>query len=67
MAVRERLESLIRGGAGHHFPVTLDFDNTILCGDIGEATLAILIRRGVSIRSASHQPLVQASDKRVAP
>jgi phosphoserine phosphatase len=28
-------------------PVTFDLDNTILCGDIGEAILAILVRRGL--------------------
>jgi hypothetical protein len=28
-------------------PVTLDFDNTIVCGDIGEATLAVLVKKGV--------------------
>lgn len=41
---RERLEGLIRNGAGQHLPVVFDFDNTIVCGDIGEATLAMLVR-----------------------
>ncbi len=29
--------------------MTLDFDNTIVCGDIGEATLAVLVKKGVLI------------------
>jgi hypothetical protein len=45
--VRHTLETLIRRGAGRRLPVTLDFDNTIICGDIGEATLAVLARRGL--------------------
>ena len=44
---RERLERLIRNGRGRGLPVAFDFDNTIVCGDIGEATLAILVRRGL--------------------
>ena len=37
--VRNRLEALIKQGAGRGLPVVFDFDNTIVCGDIGEATL----------------------------
>jgi hypothetical protein len=37
---------LIREGAGQQLPVVFDFDNTIVCGDIGEATLAMLVRSG---------------------
>jgi phosphoserine phosphatase len=44
--VRSRLEALIKQGAGRGLPVVLDFDNTIVCGDIGEATLAVLTRSG---------------------
>ncbi len=44
---RGALERLIRQGAGKNLPVVFDFDNTIVCGDIGEATLAILVRSGV--------------------
>jgi hypothetical protein len=44
---RERLQNLIRRGAGKHLPVVFDFDNTIMCGDIGEATLAMLVRDGI--------------------
>ena len=45
-ANREQLASWIRAGAGQHLPVVFDFDNTIVCGDIGEATLAWLAREG---------------------
>jgi hypothetical protein len=41
---RRGLERLIRRGAGRRLPVVFDFDNSIVCGDIGEATLAILAR-----------------------
>src|SRR2546426_12697744 len=44
--VRARLEHLIRNGAGKQLPVVLDFDNTIICGDISEATLAVLAKTG---------------------
>lgn len=44
--VRSRLEALIKRGAGRGLPVVFDFDNTIVCGDIGEATLAVLARSG---------------------
>lgn len=43
---RRALEELIQRGAGRHLPVVLDFDNTIVCGDVGEATLAVLVREG---------------------
>ena len=46
-ATRQRLETLIRVGAGRRLPVTFDFDNTLVCGDIGEATLALLVRSGL--------------------
>jgi hypothetical protein len=45
-AVRGRLEKLIQKNSGKGLPVVFDFDNTIVCGDIGEATLAILARSG---------------------
>ncbi|HNQ88105.1 MAG TPA: hypothetical protein PKM73_05795 [Verrucomicrobiota bacterium] len=45
-AARRRLERVIRAGAGRRQPVAFDFDNSIVCGDIGEATLAILARDG---------------------
>ena len=43
---RQALEKLIQRGAGQGRPVVFDFDNTIICGDIGEATLAVLVRDG---------------------
>ncbi len=43
---REELERLILAGAGKRLPVVFDFDNTLVCGDIGEATLAMLVRDG---------------------
>jgi hypothetical protein len=48
---RRALEELIERGAGKHLPVVFDFDNTIICGDVGEATLAVLVREG-TIRAA---------------
>ncbi len=45
--VREALESLLREGSGKGLPVVFDFDNTLVCGDIGEATLAVLVKSGV--------------------
>jgi len=44
---RRRLEAIIRAGAGRGLPAAFDFDNTLVCGDIGEATLAWLVRQGV--------------------
>jgi hypothetical protein len=44
---RRALEGIINEGAGQQLPVAFDFDNTIVCGDIGEATLAVLARSGV--------------------
>ena len=41
------LEKLIRKGSGENLPVVFDFDNTIICGDIGEATFAVLARDGL--------------------
>jgi phosphoserine phosphatase len=43
---REQIERVIRFGAGKRLPVAVDFDNTLVCGDIGEATLAMLVRDG---------------------
>ena len=44
--VRRWLEELIRAGAGQGLPVVLDFDNTIICGDVSEVTLATLVNSG---------------------
>jgi hypothetical protein len=43
---RAALEKLIRQGAGKRLPVVFDFDNTIIHGDIGEATFGVLARSG---------------------
>lgn len=43
-ATRAWLEERIRHGAGRGWPVAFDFDNTLVCGDVGEATLAWLVR-----------------------
>jgi hypothetical protein len=44
---RAALGKLIQSGAGKRLPVVFDFDNTIIRGDVGEATLAVLARSGV--------------------
>jgi len=43
---RVALEKIIVRGAGKNLPVVLDFDNTMVCGDVQEATLAVLARSG---------------------
>jgi len=43
---RRALSELIRRGAGKRLPVTLDFDNTVVWGDIGEATFGLLVKQG---------------------
>ena len=43
---RRALEKLIERGAGKNLPVVFDFDNTLVCGDVQEATLAVLTRSG---------------------
>ena len=45
-ATRLALEKLIRKGAGKRLPAVFDFDNTILHGDIHEATLGMLVLSG---------------------
>jgi hypothetical protein len=37
---------MINRGAGRNLPVVFDFDNTLVCGDVQEATLAVLARSG---------------------
>ncbi len=44
-ATRLALERLIRRGAGQGLPIAFDFDNTLVCGDVGEATLAMLVKQ----------------------
>jgi len=41
---RSALETLIRNGSGKNLPVVLDFDNTIVCGDIADALVAVLAK-----------------------
>jgi hypothetical protein len=43
-AVKTRLETLIAENAGKNKKVVFDFDNTIICRDIGEATFALLVQ-----------------------
>jgi len=43
---RAALDRLLRQGARKGLPVVFDFDNTIISGDVGEATLAILAADG---------------------
>jgi hypothetical protein len=45
--IRKALTELIRRGSGKRLPVTLDFDNTIVWGDIGEATFGLLVKKGL--------------------
>jgi phosphoserine phosphatase len=52
---RRGLERLIGRGAGQGLPVVFDFDNTVICGDIGEATLAVMVREGI-LSSAKQSP-----------
>jgi hypothetical protein len=44
---RGDLAKLIHRGSGKRLPVAVDFDNTIVHGDIGEATMAVLARSGL--------------------
>jgi len=44
---RRYLEEIIHSGAGKHLPVVFDFDNTIICGDVSEVTLAVLAKSGL--------------------
>jgi len=43
---RRVLERLIHRGANQNLPVVFDFDNTLVAGDLQEATLAVLTRTG---------------------
>jgi hypothetical protein len=45
--VRVWLEDLIANGSKRGLPVVLDFDNTIICGDVSEVTLATLVNSGL--------------------
>ena len=45
--IESQLPRILREGAGKYYPVVFGFDNTVVCGDIGEATLATLINEGL--------------------
>jgi phosphoserine phosphatase len=45
--VRGWLETLIAKGSGRGLPVVFDFDNTLICGDVSEVTLATLVNSGL--------------------
>jgi len=54
---RERLDEWISQGAGQRLAAVFDFDNTLISGDIGEATLAWLIREGrIPVRAEQCPP-----------
>ncbi len=64
---RRSLEELIERGAGQGLPVVFDFDNTVISGDVGEATLAILAAEGrltPANLSKSLCPVIQIPGKR---
>ena len=44
--VKEKLKTIIAKGSGKGYTAVFDFDNTILCRDIGEATFAVMINEG---------------------
>lgn len=46
-AVKARLEQIIAQGANQGNAVVFDFDNTLVCRDIGEATFGQLVANGV--------------------
>lgn len=46
-SAKASLENLILAGIGKNWHAVFDFDNTIICGDIGESTLALLVREGL--------------------
>jgi phosphoserine phosphatase len=54
---RHTIQQLIRAGSGQQLPVVFDFDNTLVCGDIGEAVLAVLARSGKLTPASGIEPL----------
>ncbi|HTL56337.1 MAG TPA: HAD family hydrolase [Candidatus Limnocylindrales bacterium] len=63
---RRSLQQLVERGAGQGLPVVFDFDNTIISGDVGEATLAILGAEGrltPTNVSKSLSPVIQVPGK----
>jgi hypothetical protein len=45
--VKHWLGQLIAKGSGRGLPVVFDFDNTLICGDVSEVTLATLVNAGL--------------------
>ena len=45
--VKKILIEIIEAKKGQKLPVVFDFDNTLVCRDIGEATFAVMIRDGL--------------------
>lgn len=68
---RRALEKLIRRGSGKNLPAVFDFDNTLVCGDVGEATFAVLVRDGLltpeKLAPTLSPPLRLRSGKRLTP
>lgn len=68
--VRARLEQWVHEGSDRGLPVVFDFDNSIVCGDIGEATLAVLARDGCLVparMSAEVSPPLALEDGALKP
>jgi len=67
--VRATLSRWIAEGAGRGLAAVFDFDNTLVCGDIGEATLAVLARDGIVVPAGlpAHlaAPFLDPSGRRV--
>jgi hypothetical protein len=55
--MKSQLPEILQAGAGKGHPVVFDFDNTVICGDIGEATLATLINEGLIQKSTISKSL----------
>ncbi len=55
--IESQLPEILKAGAGQGYPVVFDFDNTIICGDIGEATLATLVAAGLIQKSTISKSL----------
>lgn len=58
-----RLNEVIARGAGRGLAAVFDFDNTLICGDIGEATLAWLIRQGKITARPGLFPPIQVGER----
>ncbi len=67
-SARAQLERIIKKAAGKGQAAVFDFDNTIVCGDIGEATMGWLVREGaISAKSLPAElcpPIPRANGER---